>query len=117
VDETFVGEVGFADYRRDIIPSIDEMPEMGWVFASLFHGSGLALEATRAALDWGDENLRTHETVCIILPDHLRSLKLADKLGFRRPVEARCLLRERPSSLASAARPFTSGLSPAPRSA
>jgi RimJ/RimL family protein N-acetyltransferase len=29
--EQFVGEVGFADYKREIEPSIDDVPEIGWV--------------------------------------------------------------------------------------
>src|SRR5437588_4580464 len=34
----FLGEVGFADYKRDLKPSLAGMPEIGWVFASHSHG-------------------------------------------------------------------------------
>src|SRR5271155_4605286 len=36
----FIGEVGFADWKRSLEPSLGEMPEIGWVFASSSHGKG-----------------------------------------------------------------------------
>jgi RimJ/RimL family protein N-acetyltransferase len=30
----FLGEIGFADYKRDIEPSLGAVPECGWAFAS-----------------------------------------------------------------------------------
>src|SRR5271154_1101805 len=48
----FVGEVGFADFKRDIEPSLEGAPEIGWVLAPWAHGPGLATEAVRAALSW-----------------------------------------------------------------
>src|ERR1700740_1278177 len=30
----FLGEVGFADYKRDLRPALKDIPEIGWVFAS-----------------------------------------------------------------------------------
>src|SRR5437868_14514943 len=35
---TFVGEIGFADYKRDLEPSLKDVPEIGWVLASQAHG-------------------------------------------------------------------------------
>ncbi|MEO8727646.1 MAG: GNAT family N-acetyltransferase, partial [Acidobacteriaceae bacterium] len=58
---TFAGELGFANYKRDI-PSIQDLPEMGWVLARTMQGKGYATEAVRAALAWGDtrfESMRT----------------------------------------------------------
>src|SRR4051794_241975 len=34
----FAGEAGFADFRRDIRPSLDDTPEIGWVLAPWAHG-------------------------------------------------------------------------------
>jgi RimJ/RimL family protein N-acetyltransferase len=34
----FVGEVGLADYRRDLVPAIEGTPEAGWVLAPWAHG-------------------------------------------------------------------------------
>ena len=47
----FIGEVGFADYKRDL-PSLKDLPEIGWVFSSQASGKGYATEAVRAASAW-----------------------------------------------------------------
>jgi RimJ/RimL family protein N-acetyltransferase len=78
----YVGEVGFADFHRGIAPSIDGVPEMGWVMASWAHGQGFASEAVVAGLDWGLSQWGDAPVVCIIHPDNAPSLKLAHKMGF-----------------------------------
>lgn len=79
----FLGEVGFADFKRDITPSLDGAPEIGWVFATAAHGRGLASEAVAAALVWGDANLDSDRTVCIIDPVNTASIRVAKKNGYR----------------------------------
>ncbi len=79
----FVGEVGFGDYRRDIVPSLDGIPEIGWVLTPRAQGRGLGYEAARTALAWRDAALPRGETVCIVAPEHAPSLRIAEKLGFR----------------------------------
>lgn len=84
----FAGEMGFSDWKRDIEPSLKGVPELGWVLATRVHGKGYATEAVRAAIEWGDTNIRpTHSalgrTVCIIHPEHVRSIRVAEKCGFR----------------------------------
>jgi RimJ/RimL family protein N-acetyltransferase len=79
----FVGEAGFADFKRDLAPSIKGMAEMGWVLASWSHGRGFATEAVRAALSWGATHLEGRPIVCLIAPENLASLRVADKCGFR----------------------------------
>jgi len=76
-----VGEVGFADFRRELQPSIEGIPEAGWVFVTAVHGQGYATEAVAAAIAWGDQKFP--RTVCIISPDHLASIRVAQKLGYR----------------------------------
>jgi RimJ/RimL family protein N-acetyltransferase len=78
----YVGEVGFADFHRGIEPSIDGVPEMGWVLASWAHGQGFASEAVAAGLSWGLAQWGDAPVVCIITPDNAPSLKLAYKMGF-----------------------------------
>lgn len=78
----FVGEVGLADLRRDISPRFDGVPEAGWVLAPWSHGRGFATEAVRAALQWGDANLRSPRVVCIISPENSASIRVAEKCGF-----------------------------------
>jgi RimJ/RimL family protein N-acetyltransferase len=79
----FIGEVGFADFKRDIAPSIRGVPELGWVLASDAHGRGLATEAVRAALTWGDAHFGSIRTVCLIDPQNLASIRVAEKCGYR----------------------------------
>jgi RimJ/RimL family protein N-acetyltransferase len=76
-----VGEVGFADFRRDLQPSIDGIPEAGWVFVTAVHGRGYATEAVAAAIAWADQ--RFTRTVCIISPGHKASIRVAEKVGYR----------------------------------
>jgi RimJ/RimL family protein N-acetyltransferase len=78
----YVGEVGFADFHRGITPSIDGVPEMGWVLATWAHGQGLAAEAVAAGLSWGQGQWGDAPVVCIIDPDNVPSLKLARRMGF-----------------------------------
>src|SRR5688572_9328375 len=78
----FVGEVGFADFKRELEPSIEGLPEAGWVLAPWAHGQGFATEALRAAMDWGKSRIGGERTVCIIDPDNQASLRVAGKCGF-----------------------------------
>ncbi len=79
----FAGELGFADLKRDIEPSLGDVPELGWALVSRFHGKGYATEAVRAALAWGDQHFGATRTVCIIHPDNLASIRVAAKCGYR----------------------------------
>jgi RimJ/RimL family protein N-acetyltransferase len=79
----FLGEVGFADFKRDLEPSIEGTPEMGWVLVPSAHGKGLATEAVRAALAWGKQTLPSQRTVCLISPENVASIRLAEKCGYR----------------------------------
>jgi RimJ/RimL family protein N-acetyltransferase len=77
----FVGEVGFADYKRDVEP-LRGLPEIGWVFASQAHGKGYATEAVRAVVAWGDARFGSARTACIIAPENLASIRVAEKCGY-----------------------------------
>jgi RimJ/RimL family protein N-acetyltransferase len=114
----FVGEVGFADYKRGIEPSLKGTPEVGWVLAPVFHGKGYATEAVRAVVGWSDRcfqeslvrqptSFREHSkqpngareisrpphfesqyfeggrTACIIAPENIASIRVAEKCGYR----------------------------------
>jgi RimJ/RimL family protein N-acetyltransferase len=78
----FVGEVGFADFKREMTPSLDGLPESGWVLAPWAHGAGLATEAMRAALEWSDAHVGP-KTSCIIDPTNTASIAVALKCGYR----------------------------------
>jgi len=79
----FIGELGFADFKRDIRPSIDGMPELGWAFVSSIHGKGYATETVRAAVAWGDSHFGSVRTVCLIHPENLASVRVAEKCGYK----------------------------------
>ncbi len=79
----FAGEIGFADFKREIEPSLDGMPEIGWVLASQMHGKGYATEAVKAAVEWGEQQFGVCKTCCIIHPENTASVRVAEKCGYR----------------------------------
>lgn len=79
----FIGEVGFADFKRDVAPSMKDVPELGWALSPRFHGKGYATEAVQAALAWGDSHFREPRTVCMISAENTPSIRVAEKCGFR----------------------------------
>jgi RimJ/RimL family protein N-acetyltransferase len=83
VSGSFVGEVGFADYKREMQSPVKELPEIGWVLDSRAHGKGYATEAARAAITWGEAHFSPPRTTCIVSPDNLRSIRVAEKCGYR----------------------------------
>ncbi|MBY8974567.1 GNAT family N-acetyltransferase [Rhodobacteraceae bacterium NNCM2] len=78
----FVGEVGFADYRRAIDPDLGRMPEAGWVLSPRFHRAGYASEAAARMLEWADTALDHGQSFCIFDPAHHASIRVARKLGY-----------------------------------
>lgn len=79
----FVGEVGFADFHREIDPPLGNVPESGWALATWAQGQGFATEAVQAALAWGDMHFAEGRTVCMIDPDNVPSIRVAAKCGYR----------------------------------
>jgi RimJ/RimL family protein N-acetyltransferase len=79
----FVGEVGLADFHRDLEPPFGDFKEAGWVLAPSAHGKGYATEAVRAALGWAEGRFGPERVVCLIAPENEASLKVAHKCGFR----------------------------------
>lgn len=80
---TFIGEVGFADFKRDFTPSISGIPEAGWVIAPNAQGRGFATEACQAAHAWASEQIASSRAVCIIAPDNAASIRVAQNCGYR----------------------------------
>jgi len=82
IDRKYIGYVGFADFKREMDPSLEGLPEMGWLFAREAQGRGFALEAVTAGLEWADRALRAPEIVAIIAQENERSIRLAERAGF-----------------------------------
>tara|TARA_R110000787_G_scaffold127824_3_gene239313 strand:- start:11256 stop:11771 length:516 start_codon:yes stop_codon:yes gene_type:complete len=78
----FMGNVGFSDFRRGLGPDFDPFHEAAWVLATAAHGKGYAQEAMVAAQSWLDEEFSPAQTVCIISPENIPSINLAERLGF-----------------------------------
>jgi RimJ/RimL family protein N-acetyltransferase len=82
VSDDFVGEVGFADFKRDIGAAMKGRPELGFVLASRFHGRRYATESVLAVLNWADAHLPETSTVCLVNPQNLASLRVTEKCGY-----------------------------------
>ena len=96
-DGKLVGHVGLFDYHREIAPSIEGLPELGYIFASEVHGHGFAREACDTLLSWADRTLDADETVAIISIGNEPSMKLAERLGYERQPDG--VYRGEPTSM------------------
>ena len=87
-DGAYLGQIGFADFKREMTPSIEGIPEMGWIMARQAQGQGYATEAVLAALAWADGALGAREIAAIISHDNAASIRIAEKGGFSEREEA-----------------------------
>lgn len=72
-----VGICGFV--RRDNLDDVD----IGYALLAAHRGSGYALEAARATLDFGERELGLERVIAVTSPDNDASAKLLEKLGYR----------------------------------
>lgn len=79
----FVGEIGLFDGCRGLSPQFDNAPEAGWILAAEAHGKGYASEAAAAAHGWFAATHGARRSVCIIAPENVASLRVAQKLGYK----------------------------------
>ena len=79
----FVGETGFAWFRRGLGESYAEAPEATWTIAPDHQGRGYASEAAGAAQRWIEQRLGLPRTLCMIHPDNAPSLGVARRLGYQ----------------------------------
>ncbi|QGP77980.1 GNAT family N-acetyltransferase [Sphingobium sp. CAP-1] len=82
----FLGEAGLLNAERGI-PELEGVPEAGWVVGPEAWGRGIATEAMHAILEWADAHLDAPSLRCIIDPDNMASIKVAEKLGFHALVD------------------------------
>jgi RimJ/RimL family protein N-acetyltransferase len=83
----YVGTVGTFEVKRELVPPIEGMPEAGWTLTPRVHGRGYATEGGRAALAWTDARLGNPRMFCIVAPENIPSIRVAEKLDFRRAGE------------------------------
>jgi RimJ/RimL family protein N-acetyltransferase len=79
----FVGDVGLATFHRDLGANFDPFPEAAWVLARPAQGKGYATEAIQAAHEWFFTQREAVRTVCIISPENLPSVRVAERIGYR----------------------------------
>lgn len=82
----FLGNGGLSRFERGI-EGLEGVPEVGWAIVPDGWSQGYATEAIAAALGWADTVLQAPETRCIIDPENLTSIRVAEKLGFVRLAE------------------------------
>ncbi len=78
----FIGEIGFADFKRDIVPAMQNVPELGFALVSSKHGKGYAREAVRAVLGWGDRHLPSARTVALTNEENAASRRVLEASGY-----------------------------------
>jgi RimJ/RimL family protein N-acetyltransferase len=86
-DGAYLGQIGFGDFKRDLDPSIEGLPEMGWLLQREAHGQGYASEAVAAGLQWADRALAGQTFTAIIHRENAASIRVAEKAGFGEAVE------------------------------
>ena len=77
-----IGEIGFADFKRDIAQSMQNVPEIGFALRSATHGRGYGSEAVGAVLAWGDTHLPSPRTVALVNEENQRSLRILERYGY-----------------------------------
>jgi ribosomal-protein-alanine N-acetyltransferase len=80
----FIGVVGLRciAYEAHFIPAV----EVAWRLARAHWGRGFAVEAARAALDYGFGGLGLDEIVAVTTPTNIRSRRVMERIGMtRRP--------------------------------
>jgi RimJ/RimL family protein N-acetyltransferase len=77
-----VAEVGYADFRRNLGPQFDGVPEGMWKVDLARQGQGLAREAMTEITRWMDETHAPKRSVCMIDPANTASIRVAERLGF-----------------------------------
>jgi RimJ/RimL family protein N-acetyltransferase len=93
----YIGEIGLADFKREIHPPISNPLEAGWILSSPAHGKGYATEALKKVLQWADEERSVDKTVCIITNDNQRSITLAESCGYVKTSDT--IFNEKPVSI------------------
>ena len=82
-DGRLIGQAGFFDADRGFGDGFDEFREAGWIFRSDTSGKGIATEALKAIHQWMDEQSFGKKTVCMMAADHIASIRVAHKCGYR----------------------------------
>ena len=75
----YVGEI-WIEPKKWEVPSF----EIGWFLDQGYQGRGIAEEAARRSLEFLFSDLNAHKVIVITRETNIKSIKLAERLGFRR---------------------------------
>jgi RimJ/RimL family protein N-acetyltransferase len=78
-EDKYVGQ-GWIEPKNWSVPSF----EVGWFLDQGYQGRGIATEAVRRSLEFLFNDLRAHKVIAITRDTNLKSVKLIERLGFRR---------------------------------
>lgn len=79
----YLGDIGVADWQRTSLADMPGVVEAGWALSPTAQGCGFAAEALGRLLAWTDQELRS-DTICIIDDANQPSVRLAERMGYRR---------------------------------
>ena len=79
-----IGEAGIAKFRRDLGADFVDTHEAAWLFRHEYHGLGFAMEAMEVIIEWAEQQFRPVRSVALIAEANEPSLRLAQKLGYKR---------------------------------
>lgn len=83
VDKSSSSLIGFCGVAPERVGDTDEI-NLGYRLARRYWGRGLATEAARTVLAYAFGNKAFESVVAIIVPEHIGSLRVAEKVGFSR---------------------------------
>lgn len=92
-----IGEVGFLDLHRDLTPTTEGTLEAGWGITPPMQGMGYATEAMNEAIAWADKQFAGRRMTCIVELENKPSLRVAEKIGFRRIGEI--IFKDKPNAM------------------
>ena len=79
-ERTVIGRV----HLNAVVRGVFQNAYIGYWMAASQQGRGLMSEAVRAAVDWAFDTLRLHRIQAAVIPRNDRSVRVLEKLGFRR---------------------------------
>jgi len=80
---SYIGQLGFADFKRGLVGFDGHYPEAGWVLHPDAAGKGYATEGMQAACHWLDQQPALKRSFCIVSQNNGPSINVAEKLGYR----------------------------------
>lgn len=83
----YIGQLGFADFRRGLVGFDGHYPEAGWAINPYFAGRGYATEGVTAACRWLDSRTAHKRSFCLIDGTNKSSQRIAEKMGFRYAID------------------------------